>query len=262
MAKTPKRKKTVAKDSPFTLIFKEEEYVVDLYEEITGIRFDPATIKSIRLENALVTGRLYNDVAFLTADNHLLILIEHQSTLNRNMIFRLVEYYIALASRYITETKQNKFGSKELAFPKAELYVVYNGKGIMADLPVLDLGYIQAKAKVTNIHFHNLKKRDDRNSATAAYALFVELMDSGFDLNDALDEVVNRGYLTQFFGRKEFRDMFAEVFSYDNELLETGRQEGERKKALAIAKNLKDKNMPVAFIAEATGLTEQEIAEL
>jgi len=113
MIQKKKQAKPKAKDSPFTLIFQEEEYVVDLYEEITGIRYKPTQIKSVRLENTLITGRLYNDVAFLTDDNHLLILIEHQSTLNPNMVFRLLEYYVALVSRYIKESGQDKFGRKQ-----------------------------------------------------------------------------------------------------------------------------------------------------
>jgi len=217
------------KDSPFTFMFNNEAYAVDLYDELTGIRYKPEEITSVRLEKSLLRGRLYNDVAFLTSDNKLLVLIEHQASLNFNMLFRLLEYYVALVSRYIRKTHQNKFGTKKLAFPKAQLFVVYNGKGTMPELPELDLGDVKVKAQVHNIHFNRLKKREDRTSATAAYALFVELMDTGYELNEALDEVVNRGYLTEFFGRKEFRDMFAELFSYDNELLEAGEQKGFEK---------------------------------
>jgi len=134
----------------------------------------------------------------------------------------------------------------------------------MKDLPELDLGYIKAKAKVINIHFQNLKKRDDRNSATAAYALFVELMDTGYELNEALDEVVNRGYLTEFFGRKEHRDMFAEVFSYDNELREEGREKGRQEYRLLQKEAFKllKTNTPPEQIKEALQLTDAELAEV
>ena len=253
------------KDTAFTYMFGMEEHVVDLYDTITGIRFKPSEIKSVRLEDGLLKGRLYNDVAFLTPDNRLLILIEHQTTLNPNMIFRLLEYYIALVSRYIRLTNQNKYGTKALEIPKAELYVVYNGKGIMEKLPILDLGAVKAEVKVFNIHFDNLPNREDRNSATAGYALFADLIESGLNENEALDEILAQGYLPEFFGRKEHRDMFAELFSYDNELIAKGEAigevRGEQKEKVKIATNLLSV-LDDETIAAKTGLTLTDVQEL
>ena len=61
---------------------------------LTGKQIDPSTIRSVRLEDGLVKPRLYNDVAFITNENHLLVLIEHQTTPSKNMTFRMLEYYV------------------------------------------------------------------------------------------------------------------------------------------------------------------------
>ena len=45
-------------------------------------------------------------------------------------------------------------------------------------------------------------------------------------VNDAIDQLLEEGYLPEFFGRKENREMFAEVFSYDQELIDLGVQKG------------------------------------
>ena len=70
------------------------------------------------------------DIAMLI-DGKIVILIEHQSTINQNMPFRFLEY-IARIYEKIT-TKDEKFGRKLVKLPVPEFYVFYNGK---EDYPV------------------------------------------------------------------------------------------------------------------------------
>ena len=65
------------------------------------------------------------DIAMLI-DGKIVILIEHQSTINKNMPFRFLEY-IARIYEKIT-TKDEKFGRKLVKLPVPEFYVFYNGK--------------------------------------------------------------------------------------------------------------------------------------
>ena len=210
----------------------------------------------MRLENQLKKSRLYNDVAFITKDNRLLVLIEHQTTLNKNMLFRMLEYYIALVSKFIIKEKeQNKYGSKEIEIPKAEFHIVYNGKGKMDELPQLDLGDIQVEASVCNIHFSNLTHHDP-NHPLIAYAKYIELtVDKKLDINDAIDQLLEEGYLLEFFGRREIRDMFVDIFSYDQQLIE----EASEKKQMEIVKNGLENNVPIETISVMTGLSAKEI---
>ena len=216
-------------DSAFTLLFNNEKYVVDLYEFLTGIRLEPHTIESVRLKDDLFRSRLYNDVSFVTHDNQLLVLIEHQSTLNPNMAFRILEYYVKLASENMKKRNVTLFGTKAVQIPKARFFVVYNGKGKMPELPLLDLGDVQVKATVKNIHFEALPDQSKTNTV-AGYARFVELAREVDSAYEALDLLLEEGYLQEFLSDKERKKMFAEVYSYDNELryegLQKGRQEG------------------------------------
>ena len=260
--------KTRPADSAFTMLFNIEEHVVDLYEVLTGERLDPHTIKSVRLEDGLVRSRLYNDVSFITHDNQLLVLIEHQSTLNPNMAFRILEYYVKLAGEHLKRNDAKIFGSKEIEIPKAQFFVVYNGKGRMPELPVLDLGDVQVKAKVKNIHFDELVDKSPSNSV-AGYARFIDLAKimSPFD---ALELLLQEGYLIEFLNDKEMRNMFAEVYSYDNELLHTGRLEGlsqglsqgRAEEKISVAQNLLKMGLPSKQVAEGTGLTIEEVTQL
>ena len=80
--------------------------------------------------------------------------------------------------------------------------------------------------------------------------------------------------MIEFFGRREIRDMFAEIFSYDRELIEQGVEQGfkrgieqgieqgvERTK-LETAKKLLVKGMSIEDILEITELPEKEIEQL
>ena len=116
------------KDSSFRLLFKHEKYAVDLYEFLTDNRLDPTTIRSVRLEDGLLKSPLYNDASFLTENDELLVLTEHQSTKNKSMAFRLLECYMLLVNKYIKVEELDKYGTKLIHIPKAQFFVVYNGK--------------------------------------------------------------------------------------------------------------------------------------
>ena len=183
-------------NSAFTMLFDIEEHVIDLYEVLTGIRLEPHTIKSVRLKDGMVRSRLYNDVSFITHDNQLFVLIEHQSTLNPNMSFRILEYYVKLVSEDLKARKVNLFGTNKIQIPKAKFYVVYNGKGKMSDLPILDLGDVQVKTRVKNIHFEELEDKSTANSV-AGYARFIELSKT-MTPYEALEILLEEGYLVEF----------------------------------------------------------------
>ena len=259
------------RDTAFTFMFSKEEYMSQLYNYLTGKRICPTEIRSVKLENKLTKSRLYNDVAYITNDNHLLVMIEHQSSLNRNMLFRMMEYYSELVSTFVIKGEgQNKYGTKEMQIPKAEFHVVYNGKGKMEKELKLDLGDIQLRGSVTNIHFGNLTHRDPTH-ALVAYAKLTELIDEiQMDINDAIDQLLAEGYLVEFFGRKEIRDMFAEIFSYDQELIDKGVEKGIEKGIakgreegrIEIAKKMIQRGDEVEGIAELTLLSIAEIENL
>jgi len=215
------------RDTGFTFMFNDEMYMSQLYNYITDIKVDPSQIRCVKLTDRLTQPRFYNDVAYLTDDNQLLVMIDQQSTPSKSMLFRMMEYYAALVSEFvIKEEDQNKYGTKEMQIPKAELHIVFNGKGSMEANPKLDLGDIQIKGSVTNIHFKNLTCHD-RNHPLVAYAKLIELTkELGFTINDAIDQLLIEGYLVEFFGRREIRDMYVEIFSYDQQLRAEGHAEG------------------------------------
>ena len=181
-----------------------------------------------------------------------------------------------LAGKNIKDKGYDKFGTKGIQIPKARFFVVYNGKDEMPALPVLDLGDVQVTVRTKNIHFDQLVDKSTRN-AVAGYARFVDLAKT-MSVNDAIACLIKEGYLQDFLSRKEMRDMFvaaqfasefvryrkdvAEVFSYDQELIDFGMQQGMQQRAIATALNLIKMNLTDEQIAQATDLDILKVAQL
>lgn len=115
------------KDSVFTYLFKQPEYLRQLYLVLHPEDSDvtEADCKIVSLENVLSTG-IYNDLG-IQVRNKLLLLIEAQSIFTLNITLRLLLYLAATYKEYIEEQKLDLYSSKSVTIPRPELYVVYTG---------------------------------------------------------------------------------------------------------------------------------------
>lgn len=112
------------KDSVFSLLFSDPDTLRELYSAIEGIDLPPDTPVDINtLSDALFKGRI-NDLSFLI-DNRLVVLIEHQSTINENMPVRLLIYIAEVYKKILDRRKV--FQEKLLEIPAPEFIVLYNG---------------------------------------------------------------------------------------------------------------------------------------
>ena len=80
------------KDSVFIKLFSNKKEIIELYNAIKDTNYDieKTEIEIITLEKVLFMER-NNDLCF-TIDNKLVVLIEHQSTINNNMPLRFLLY--------------------------------------------------------------------------------------------------------------------------------------------------------------------------
>jgi hypothetical protein len=93
----------------------------------------PITINT--LEGVLFRSQL-NDISFVVGDK-IVVLIEHQSTINPNMALRLL-MYIARVYEQLTAGK-NIYSRKKLILPRPEFIVLYNGVDPYPDEAILKL---------------------------------------------------------------------------------------------------------------------------
>ncbi|MDR0898078.1 MAG: Rpn family recombination-promoting nuclease/putative transposase [Oscillospiraceae bacterium] len=112
------------KDSVFTNLFGERQAFLELYSALLGVELPPDVhAEDVTLDQVLFLDRV-NDLAYLVGDT-VVILVEHQSTVNPNMPLRFLMYVAGVYEKLIDDDKQ--YSHKLLRIPKPVFIVLYNG---------------------------------------------------------------------------------------------------------------------------------------
>ena len=235
------------KDSVFVDLFAHDvtakENFISLYNALHGTNLDAKTteVQPVMLERVLYM-KYYNDIAMLI-DGKIVILIEHQSTINQNMPFRFLEY-IARIYEKIT-TKDEKFGRKLVKLPVPEFYVFYNGKDDYPVESVMKLSDafmqldsklknqlentsypLEISVKVININVDKENPILKRCEALKEYSEFIEQVRSNIENNvsepftNAIKEAIKKGFLSDYLNRKstEVQNMLLAEYDYDTDI--------------------------------------------
>ena len=118
------------KDSVFTDLFGSDrdgkKNFLELYNALAGTDFK---LEEVSLERKVIEQALYktfnNDVSW-EINGKLIVLVEHQSTVNENMPLRCLEYVTRIYEG-IVPVKQ-RYAEKVYKIPNPDFYVVYIGK--------------------------------------------------------------------------------------------------------------------------------------
>ena len=124
------------KASVFSFLFSDPDILRELYSALEGVSLPadvPVTINT--LDEVLFMDRI-NDISF-EIGGKLVVLIEHQSTINPNMALRLLMYIARVYEKII----QNKriYSSTRISIPRPEFFVLYNGIEPYPDLNIMKL---------------------------------------------------------------------------------------------------------------------------
>jgi hypothetical protein len=124
------------KNSVFSLLFSDPEILRELYHALGGVDLPPSIPITINtLQDALFMARI-NDISF-EAGGKLIVLIEHQSTVNPNIPLRLLMYIARIYEKIVSE--KNIYSGKKIPLPRPEFYVLYNGVAPYPDTAILKL---------------------------------------------------------------------------------------------------------------------------
>jgi len=285
------------KSSVFSLLFSDPDLLRELYCALGGVSLPkdaPVTINT--LEDVLFMNFI-NDISF-EIDGKLVVLIEHQSTINPNMALRLL-MYIGRVYEKITEGR-NIYSGKEIKVPRPLFFVLYNGVEPYPDEKIYKLSEmfenleslrlaekdflsLELVVKVININ-------EGRNGALAArckklaeYSAFVAKVRAFEKELGSLEEAIKAAvkYCQKHDILKEFLELHAgEVLSMlmtewnmDDALavryeeghedgIEKGREEGLEAAKESIARNLLAEGSTPDFIQKITGLDIETINNL
>ena len=237
------------KDSVFVDLFAHDvtakENFISLYNALHDTNLDAKTtdVQPVMLERVLYM-KYYNDIAMLI-DGKIVILIEHQSTINQNMPFHFLEY-IARIYEKIT-TKDEKFGRKLVKLPVPEFYVFYNGKDDYPTESVMKLSDafmqlgdndklknqfenenypLEISVKVININVDKENPILKRCEALKEYSKFIEQVRCNIEnavpepFTTAIKEAIKKGFLSDYLNRKstEVQNMLLAEYDYDTDI--------------------------------------------
>ena len=173
------------KDSVFVDFFSEDRTAkanfLALYNALHGTDYQSTTIlKNIRLKQVLYMS-FANDVSYLV-DNKIIVLAEHQSTINPNMPIRCLEYIARLYEQFYKS--KEKYSRKQLAIPTPEFYIFYNGKQPYTTNSLLKLSdsftqthdeyALELSVKVVNINYDKASEILKLCKPLKQYSLFVD----------------------------------------------------------------------------------------
>jgi len=124
------------KSSVFSLLFSEPDLLRELYCALDGVSLPSDAPVSINTLEDVLFMDFINDISF-EIDGKLVVLIEHQSTINENMALRLL-MYIGRVYEKITEGR-NIYKGKPIKIPQPQFFVLYNGVEPYPDEKVIKL---------------------------------------------------------------------------------------------------------------------------
>ncbi len=168
------------KDSVFTKLFGTPEKALELYNAISGKNYPESTkIKIVTLSDVLYMEQL-NDISFVI-DDRLVVLIEHQSSINENMPLRML-MYISREYERLTNSR-DLYKEHKIKIPSPEFVVLYNGEKEMADFMEMrlsdsfELGQgvpnLELVVKAYNINKGRNAEMAAKSSALSGYEEFV-----------------------------------------------------------------------------------------
>ncbi|MCC8097353.1 MAG: Rpn family recombination-promoting nuclease/putative transposase, partial [Eubacterium sp.] len=186
------------KDSVFCKLFSDKERFLELYGAIEGKVFPKDTkIEETTLENVLFMERR-NDLSFLV-DNKLVVMLEHQSTVNNNMPLRFL-LYAAYIYENIIDGK-NVYRTRLMKIPEPEFIVIYNGRENYDKKTILKLSdaFYENKHKQLELEVRIININEDKNPEILAkskslegYSKLVGVTEKLRRQGESLDEAINK----------------------------------------------------------------------
>jgi len=276
------------KDTLFSLLFgSDAETAIAMSNTFGGTNY-PANTKVVftPLVNVFSKGRI-NDLSFIL-DDSLIVLIEHQSTLNDNMPYRMLQY-IAETYRQL-HANRDEYRERMFALQRPKFIVLYNGPDEMPeDERILRLSDMFAERRPEEkiacnglidleltVKMYNINMGHNENMVKCCarlygYSILVDRIhryrQAGISPEEAAQRAVvdciGQNVLKDFLLQHKGRIINMITSEWNMEIaLEVRGEEKAQEKAEKIAKKMLAKGVDVNTVAEYTDLTVDEVLRL
>lgn len=286
------------KDSVFSLYMTEDtSRLVEVYNAVQNENYPIDTpIEINTLQDALYKDRI-NDVSF-SINGKIVVLMEHQSTINQNMPLRMLLYAARVYEKILDA--RNLYYRRLIKIPTPEFIVLYNGLSPMPDEQTLTLSSafeeiphnnsLELTVRVLNINSGHNQALMQKSKSIADYSIFIEAVRQaqadGLTLANAIAQAVdfcqNNNVMCPFLRKhaSEVRNMLLTGWKWETALevaqeeglekglekglkkgLEKGLEKGRVQTQMQIAQSLLE-ILPDEVIAQKTGVSVDQVKKL
>ena len=273
------------KDSVFTDLFGSDKNgkknFLDLYNALTGTNYK---VEEVKLERKIIEQSLYktfnNDVSW-EINGKLIVLVEHQSTVNENMPFRCLEYVTRIYEGIVPP--KMRYAEKMFKLPNPDFFVVYVGKKELPkeqELRLSDAFYqkdnskLELVVKLVNCSDSKTLPLCGTCDILKEYCQFIEIVERTYNrlfpkrsFKRAIEIAMEQGILVDYLDRKsrEVINMLSAKYNYKLDIAvkkEEAFQDGMEHKAIESARNLYANGVSVEIIAKSLGMTEDQVRQI
>ena len=273
------------KDSVFTDLFGSDrdgkKNFLDLYNALSGSDYK---LGEVSLKRKVIEQALYktfnNDVSW-EINGKLIVLVEHQSTINENMPFRCLEYVTRIYEGIVPV--KERYAEKVYKIPNPDFYVVYVGKKQLPpeqELRLSDAFYtkdnskLELVVKVKNCIDPKLLPIFKSCDILKEYCQFIEIVEQNYNklfpkksFKKAIEIAMEQGILTDYLDRKsrEVINMLCAKYSYKDDIAvkqREAREEGIQQKAIEDAKSFYVNGASIELIAKSLKMSIEQVQEI
>ena len=146
------------RDTVFCHFMSNESHLLSLCNALTDTGYDESSDITINTLEGSFFSNIKNDISFLL-NNLMVVLIEHQTTINPNMPLRFLSYVDELYKRYTSTSHKKIYGDDLIKIPAPEFYVFYDGNNTSFEQQTLKLSdafETQSDKLELTVHVYNL----------------------------------------------------------------------------------------------------------
>ena len=273
------------KDSVFTDLFGSDKNgkknFLDLYNALTGTNYK---VEEVKLERKIIEQSLYktfnNDVSW-EINGKLIVLVEHQSTVNENMPFRCLEYVTRIYEGIVPP--KMRYAEKMFKLPNPDFFVVYVGKKELPkeqELRLSDAFYqkdnskLELVVKLVNCSDSQILPLCGTCDILKEYCQFIEIVERTYNrlfpkrsFKRAIEIAMEQGILVDYLDRKsrEVINMLSAKYNYKLDIAvkkEEAFQDGMEHKAIESARNFYANGVSIEINAKSLGMTEDQVRQI
>jgi hypothetical protein len=277
------------KSSVFSFIFSKPDVLRELYCALEGITLKPDVPVVINTLEDILFMDMINDISF-EIGGKLVVLIEHQSTINPNMALRLLMYAGRVYEKITDDEKI--YSSTKISIPKPEFFVLYNGVQPYPDEETIKLSELfenteslgilekefpalELEVRVLNINKGKNEEMAKKCQTLYQYSAFIakvrDFQGEGLSMKEAVRKTVQyckkHDILKELMEKhaKEIMSMLTTEWNWDTAKKvwqDEAREEGREVEREGIARNALEEGASVDFVQKITGLNFDTIERL